>query len=395
MKKMLCLLCTALLALNTGCGSPNPAPDLCREPPAADFAQMFGALDALPEAWDDGTRDLRSTDLRSADLSGELDALLLSDFDSQTLWPDTLPDGFDPAAVMEQGKNPGLGVRALHEKGITGKGVGIAIIDQTLLTGHQEYADRLRCYREYGPVSSRAGAQMHGAAVASIAAGKTVGVAPDALLYFFACDGSAEDGEPDLTLRAQTVDEIIALNSTLPAGEKIRVISMSRGWMPDTRGAAEMQAAVKRAQEAGIAFVYVADNDPLLPFMGSGRLPLADPEAPSSVRPGMFWEPYLFEEDAQDYSGQLLIPMDRRATASPTGEQDYVFYNNGGMSWAVPYVAGLYALACQAQPGITFELFVQALQETSRPATLERDGKTYSFGKTIDPAAMIERVSVS
>mgnify|MGYP002508833152 CR=1 FL=1 len=26
---------------------------------------------------------------------------------------------------------------------------------------------------------------------------------------------------------------------------------------------------------------------------------------------------------------------------------------------------------------------------------LERDGKTYSFGKTIDPAAMIERVSVS
>ena len=113
------------------------------------------------------------------------------------------------------------------------------------------------------------------------------------------------------------------------------------------------------------------------------------------MRPGMFWEPYLFEEDAQDYSGQLLIPMDRRATASPTGEQDYVFYNNGGMSWAFPYVAGLYALACQAQPGITFELFVQARQETSRPATLERDGKTYSFGKTIDPAAMIERVSVS
>ena len=75
MKKMLCLLCTALLALNTGCGSPNPAPDLCREPPAADFAQMFGALDALPEAWDDGTRDLRSTDLRSADLSGELDEI--------------------------------------------------------------------------------------------------------------------------------------------------------------------------------------------------------------------------------------------------------------------------------------------------------------------------------
>ena len=61
MKKMLCLLCTALAALNTGCSSPGSAPDLCREPPAADFTQMFGALDALPEAWDDGTRDLRTS----------------------------------------------------------------------------------------------------------------------------------------------------------------------------------------------------------------------------------------------------------------------------------------------------------------------------------------------
>ncbi len=392
MKKMLCLLCAALAILGAGCSGSEPTPDLCREPPATDFTQMFGALDHLPDAWEDGTRDLRSTDLRSADLSGELDALLLSDFDSKTQWPDSLPDGFDPDAIMEQGKNPGLGVRALHEKGITGKGVGIAIIDQTLLTGHTEYADRLRCYREYGPISQRTNAQMHGAAVASIAAGKTVGVAPDALLYFFACDSSTEDGEADLTLRAQTVDEIIALNHTLPAGEKIRVISMSRGWMPDTRGAAEMQAAVKRAQEAGIAFVYVADNDPLLPFMRSGRLPLADPEDPSSVHPGLFWEPYLFEADARDYSNQLLIPMDRRATASPTGEQDYAFYNDGGMSWAVPYVAGLYALACQARPDVTFEQFVQALQETSQPATLEQDGKSYPFGRVINPAAMIEQI---
>ena len=47
---------------------------------------------------------------------------------------------------------------------------------------HVEYRDRLRLYEEIH-CSDRV-AQMHGAAVASIAVGKTVGVAPEAELYF-------------------------------------------------------------------------------------------------------------------------------------------------------------------------------------------------------------------
>ena len=45
---------------------------------------------------------------------------------------------------IEIGKNPGLGIRSLHALGITGRGVGIAIIDQTLLVEHQEYAEQLQ-----------------------------------------------------------------------------------------------------------------------------------------------------------------------------------------------------------------------------------------------------------
>lgn len=43
---------------------------------------------------------------------------------------------------MESCKNPGLGIRQLHEQGFTGKGVNMAIIDQPLGM-HQEYADNL------------------------------------------------------------------------------------------------------------------------------------------------------------------------------------------------------------------------------------------------------------
>lgn len=86
-------------------------------------------------------------------------------------------------------------MRELHALGITGKGVSIGIIDLTLLVDHREYAGRLRLYEEIHTLRGSEGvpadtgeAQMHGPAVASIAAGITVGVAPDADLYYIACN---------------------------------------------------------------------------------------------------------------------------------------------------------------------------------------------------------------
>jgi hypothetical protein len=59
-----------------------------------------------------------------------------------------MPEAFSPDTLRELGLDPGLGVRQLHEAGITGKRVGVAIIDQTLLVNHVEYADRLRLYEQ-------------------------------------------------------------------------------------------------------------------------------------------------------------------------------------------------------------------------------------------------------
>ena len=83
-------------------------------------------------------KDLRAMDLRGADL-------FKTTFDSFTSWPsrEMLPEGFDPERVLEWGKCPGLGVRELHERGVTGKGVHVAIIDQPLLMDHEEYKDQL------------------------------------------------------------------------------------------------------------------------------------------------------------------------------------------------------------------------------------------------------------
>lgn len=374
MKNRVCALCL-LLALLTACAAP---PDAGGD---ADLGSNFQGLD-----------------LRERDLSGSGGVLFAADFDTRTQWPEAprLPEGFDPAALLELGKDPGLGLRALHARGITGKGVGIAIIDQALLPSHSEYADRLRYYQAYHSAAGEE-ASMHGPAVASIALGTTVGVAPEALLYYIADDAGiwvGEDFVRDLSYYAEDVDRFLALNETLPEGEKIRVLSMSVGWMEDTPGAAQLEAAIGRARKAGVAVVCVNSRDPLLPWMGMGREPYGDPNDRAACRPGAFWEASLYSGEYTDSDGSfLLVPMDRRTTASPAGEEEYACFAEGGMSWAVPYVAGLYALACQAEPDIGFADFLAAAQATAHPLSIRHGTERFLYGRAVDPAALLDALA--
>jgi len=238
LKAMLLLLplLTALVA--TGCGRQpvnlgEVSLGIHEYPPPSDYGR--GKLEAVPSYDPSSTDvwqvDLRSYDLRALDVSGRLDDLLQADFDTRTQWPASLPSPFDPAKIMALGANPGLGVRSLHEQGITGRGVGVAIIDQALLVSHVEYADRLRYYEEVHCQDSCA--QMHGPTVASILVGKTAGVAPEAELYYIAeTHGTFRSGgfDWDFTYLAQSIDRLLQANELLPAEGKIRVISISVGW---------------------------------------------------------------------------------------------------------------------------------------------------------------------
>ena len=403
MKKRILALAGAcmLLALAAGCGGAGElkAGAVCRRPAAdADSTAAWQAARGLEEALtpdETGEVDLRSADLRQADMAVLAPLLLRASFDEHTQWPAGLPEDFDPAALMELGKDPGLGVRDLHARGVTGKGVGIAIIDQTLLVDHREYADRVRLYQEYHTMAGDKPA-MHGAAVASIALGETVGVAPEALLYYIADDTGTMDADGeytwDLRYYAEDIDRLTALNETLPEGEKIRVISMSVGCVADTPGAAEMDAAIARARAAGIAVVWVNSHDPLMGnYIGMGRTPYGDPNDLSSARPGIFWEDSLYTGEFRGTGGSLLlVPMDGRTTAAQTGTDEYAHYSGAGSSWAVPYVAGLYALACQVKPEVTFEDFTAAARATAHPVSVTHEGKEVPYGAVLDPAALLE-----
>jgi subtilisin family serine protease len=339
--------------------------------------------------------DFRSSDLLDLDLSKSMDVLQIANFDSKTKWPQSnkLPAGFSVQDTMEMGKDPGLGIRALHTLGISGKGVGIAIIDLTLLVDHQEYVNQIRVYEEAADVTGGwLRTSMHGPAVASIAVGKTVGLAPEADLYFIAmgaCGGAADIESFDFSCLAKDVLRIVAINQGLPENRKIRVLSMSIGWAPQQKGYQEITSAVAEAKAAGIFVVSSSINQTYgFNFQGMGRDFQVDPNQFISYLPGSWWAQNFYDGKIT-LNQTLLVPMDARTTASPTGIDDYVYYGEGGWSWSIPYLAGMYALACQVDPDITPQEFWSTALQTGRTIQIKHDGKQYSFGVILDPQALI------
>ena len=347
--------------------------------------------------WNGEKVDIWGYDVRSCDVSGEDFSGITNwndiSFNSDTIWPaaDKLPAGYDPAAVLELSKNPGLGIRQLHKQGITGEGVGIAIIDQVLYTDHEQYRDNLTLYESLHAVNGHTAA-MHGSAVSSIAVGKDIGVAPGANLYYIASTFGhyTDDGfEYDLSIAADGIYRILEINRCLPQKEKIRVISISSGCMPDTPGYQEFAEAIQSAMEEGVLVISVGQSlfFPEMKFFGMSRDGDADPDDPLSYTPAA----WIADSRPSGMDDIILVPMGGRTYAGWTGPTDYEWNYEGGMSWAVPWMAGFYALCCQAAPDCTVEQFWQAVDSTATTELIYGQyEKKYCFGRIIDPAAAIE-----
>lgn len=265
--------------------------------------------------------DLRSRDVSALDLTNEVENLKYASFDSKTKWPsaDKMPKGFAPEKIMENGKNPGLGIRALHEQGITGKGVGVAIIDHPLLADHIEYKDNLKLYEEIDVVDAYNKVEdEHGPAVASLAVGQNCGVAKDADLYYF---GTTKFEDDVVCANAcKCIDRILEINEKLPADRKIRVISSSRGYEPKYKDFDKLEAKIKEAEEKGV-FVLTTSPSAFISqknirFMGLDRRDLSKVDDPTNYTTAV-WYIENYEEDDNSFSpATLLVPEGNRTHAN-------------------------------------------------------------------------------
>jgi hypothetical protein len=323
--------------------------------------------------------DVRWKDLSKLDLSGRPNLIATLTFNQKTVWPERakMPAGSDPNKILTDAMNPGLGVRELHKQGITGKGVNVAIIDQPLYLDHPEFAGKIVEYYDTGCGTE---SSMHGPAVASLLVGTNCGTAPDARLYYAA----APSWKRDTAYEARALDWIIEQNEKLPASEKIRVVSVSAApSSPNVRDKNQYMwgQACTRAEAAGI---IVLDCTREHGFIGPCWYNARFPDNVTQCTPG-----FLRIEDFRPRPDTILVPTSPRTTAEQydKGKFAYQYDGRGGLSWAIPYCAGVLAMGWQIRPDLPAEQMKELLFNS---AYTKKDG-----AKIIDPKKFIRLVKTA
>jgi serine protease AprX len=318
-------------------------------------------------------------DVRWGDLSGlsaQIDLTMIPTlwFNQKTIWPGAFSLYAD--SILEKGKNPGLGVRGLHAQGLTGEGVTVAIIDQNICLDHPEYAGKVANYHDVGCNQPENSSSMHGPAVLSLLVGETIGTAPGARVYFAATPSWTADAK----YQADALNWIVGENRQVPSSNKIRVVSISAApsgpGTPFTKNNADWDAARTLAEREGILVLDCTRDH------GKTAAGYYDVRNPDSL-PGytLGYPDYPFTLD----TSRLYIPVAKRTTAEEydKGNCEYQYDGQGGLSWSIPYLAGVLALGWQIRPELTGE----QLLDLAFRAAYRKGG-----GKIINPVAFIDSV---
>jgi tetratricopeptide (TPR) repeat protein len=347
-----------------------------------------GKLLDIDEAYNENREqyDLKGYDISELDLTEIKFERFI--FDSETKWPEKLPEGFDVETIIDYGKQPGLDIDYIHKQNITGKGVNVGIIDGRLLVDHKEFKDNIKVYEEIADMNGPA--HYHGTPIASILGGKNIGVAPDANIYYIAYLDENTDYEDGYVNLANAIEKMVDINKSLSEDNKIRVLSISSGWDPSSKNAQAILSAIEKAKEENIfvitAELFETDN---LFFGGVNRDAMADPNNIESYSVNYYFPTYDVAEDI------LMVPMDARWLASPTGRDEYVMYSKGAWSMVIPYISGLYTLACEANPHITPDIFWELALSTGD--TLDTEKQHYNYNdknvKIVNPKKLISALT--
>jgi serine protease AprX len=283
--------------------------------------------------------------------------------------------------VMTAGKNPGLGVRSLHEQGITGKGVRVAIIDQNLPGLHPEYKGRIVKYKDLHCKQPKNKGSMHGPGVLSLLAGDSIGTAPGALVYYAA----APSWTADARYQADALYWIIKENRRLPAGNKIKVVSVSAApsgsGSPFKKNNNLWDEAVKIAEQEGIIVLDCTSDHG---FIGPCFYDIGNPDDVRKCKVG--W-PDKVAKDSLGFSYiKVFSPCSGRTVAEEyrRGVNSYQYCGIAGLSWSIPYVAGVMAMGWQVKPEISGTEMVKMLIET---ASINSEGY-----KIINPVEFIRKL---
>jgi predicted outer membrane repeat protein len=228
-----------------------------------------------------------------------------------------------------------------------------------------EFAGKIAAYYDAGCGGSET--SMHGPAVASLLVGENCGTAPGANVYYVA----APSWLGDAAYEANGLDWIIQQNEGLPESDKIRIVSVSAAPSNRPTNGHMWDEACVRAEAAGILVLDVTR------FAGPCWYDANDPENVAKCTPGFpGMEPYFDPEE-------ILVPASPRTSAEESYEADFSYHytGRGGVSWSMPYCAGVLAMGWQICPELTGDQMVDLLSLTAYTAE--------SGAQIINPPAFI------
>ena len=190
---------------------------------------------------------------------------------------------------------------------------------------------------------------MHGPAVLSLLAGETIGVAPDAEIFFLGCDSG--DGYSQLH-EADCLYRVIDLNETLPEGQKIRMVGFSDNIDTSEPYVEEFRAAARACEEAGIMVWFCGENGAVT------FLPWGSKNDPQNL---------MLDQWGGGRPTLVYVPSSGRTVACTFDPAQYVYYSTGGLSWTMPYTMGLYAIAVSIDPTLTQKELRNMIVDTAYP----------------------------
>ena len=243
-------------------------------------------------------------------------------------------------------------LNTVHQKGITGKGVTIAVIDGPVDTTNPalkgtNITDKSRCTIQDSPEGVR-----HGTDMAIILVSPISGVAPDATLYNYQASTGSTISNGSCDSNGDKLDTTAALiNQAVEDGAQIISISLSVNESTN-----ELKWAITNAITKGVIIVAAAGNEALLDDITAlGRY--SGVVGVSAINSDGTFASYSNSADGM-------------VTAAFGGPYNTFDVNTGepatvhGTSISTPLVAGMLALARQKWPDATANQILQLLVHT-------------------------------
>ena len=276
-------------------------------------------------------------------------------FSTSTIWPNmqNMPKDFDPAQIIENGKNPMLNINELHKNGITGKGVLVAVIDS--LPVNPKHVELNSAKVKYENVCNASDKHFHGDIVLANICGKNIGVAPDVFVYHYCQSMAIEKINKDM------IKILFDILHKIENGEPIKIVSRSGMLCFDKSkydGLEEDRKSIKELKNKieSLGCKVLDSIDFAEAGFHCGHFCFDDDNKNIDNIKMASW---LTQKDKTSYANKMIFVCGGKSIPDTLTNDGYKFEQDDCFSWTIPQCAGLYALCLQANSNLSFEDFIE------------------------------------